>query len=80
MINPGTIVRYRPEWCTEDERYLLHIVKESRLNPVTNEMTRCLIVTLNSNLAFQPSETVEEEMIEPVYDMTEELARALSTR
>ncbi len=75
MIKPGTIVRYRPEWCEEGERHLLHIVKENTLNPVTHEMTRCLIVTLNSDLFIPPCESVEEEMIEPVYDMTEDLAK-----
>jgi hypothetical protein len=64
-IEPGMIVRYDPKWCTPAERRYLHVVKERRLNPVTNEETRFLIETLNSNLFFNPTETVDEEMLEP---------------
>ena len=39
--------------------------KKNRLNPVTGQMTRWLIQTLNSGLSIQPSEVVEECMIEP---------------
>lgn len=64
-IEPGMIVRYDPKWCTPAERKYLHVVKESVLNPVTNEETRFLIETLNSNSFFGHVETVDEEMIEP---------------
>lgn len=59
------IVRYDPKWCTPAERKYLHVVKERVLNPVTNEETRFLIETLNSNSFFGHVETVDEEMIEP---------------
>lgn len=64
-IEPGMIVRYDPKWCTPGERKYLHVVKERRLNPVTNEETRFLIETLNSNLFMNPTETVDGEMLEP---------------
>lgn len=64
-IEVGMIVRYAPEWCTPGERKYLHIVKENRLNPVTGEMTRWLIETINTNLFLNPTEDVEEYMIEP---------------
>lgn len=61
----GMIVRYSPEWSTPEERKYLHVVTGNVLNPVTGEMTRWNITTLNTKLAFQPSECVEEYMIEP---------------
>lgn len=64
-IEPGMIVRYDPKWCTPGERKYLHVVKERRLNPTTNEETRFLIETLNTNMFFHPAEVVDEEMIEP---------------
>lgn len=64
-IEVGMVVRYAPEWCTPSERKYLHIVKENRLNPVTGEMTRWLIETINTNLFLNPTEDVEEYMIEP---------------
>ena len=60
------IVRYAPEWCSEGERKYLHVVKENYLNPVTNEMSRWLIETINmKNMFFNPTEVVDECMIEP---------------
>ena len=65
-IKEGMIVRYTPEWCEPGERKYLHVVKENRLNPVTGEMTRWLIQTINmEHMAFQPSSTVDDYMIEP---------------
>ena len=65
MIKEGMIVRYKSEWCSPEERKYLHVVKENRLNPVTNEMTRWLIETINTNMYFNPTECVDECMIEP---------------
>lgn len=66
MITEGMIVRYASEWCSPDERKYLHVVKENRLNPVTNQMTRWLIQTINmENMTFQPTSVVEDYMIEP---------------
>lgn len=65
MIKEGMIVRYRKEWCSEGERKYLHIVRENRLNPVTGKMTRWLIETINTELTLNPTEVVDEEMIEP---------------
>ncbi len=65
-ISVGMVVRYAPKWCNPGEEKYLHVVKENRLNPVTNKMSRWLIETINSNSFFNPTETVEEEMIEPV--------------
>ena len=65
-IKVGMIVRYSVGWCTEGERKYLHLVKENRLNPTTNKMTRWLIETINmENAVFNPTETVDECMIEP---------------
>ena len=66
MIKEGMIVRYVPGWCSEGERKYLHVVKENRQNPVTNQMTRWLIETINmENMVFYPTEEVEDYMIEP---------------
>lgn len=65
-IKPGMLVRYVPEWCAPSERGYIHVVIENRLNPVTSEMSRWLIETLNTNLFLNPQETVEEEMIEAI--------------
>lgn len=66
MIKQGMIVRYTPEWCSPGEREYLHVVKENRMNPVTNKMTRWLIETINmKNMVLNPTEEVEDYMIEP---------------
>ena len=65
-IREGMTVRYAKKWCSPGEEKYLHVVKENRLNPVTGEMSRWLIVTINSSLFLPPSEVVDEEMIEPV--------------
>lgn len=63
----GSVVRYRKEWCSEGEREYIHIVRENRLNPVTNEMTRWLIETINmKNMYFHPMQVVDECMIEEI--------------
>lgn len=68
-IKVGMLVRYADGWCSEGEKHLVHIVVENRLNPCTGEMTRWLIETVNSNISIaNPSETVEDYMIEPVFD------------
>ena len=65
-IREGMLVRYAAKWCSEGERKYIHVVKENRLNPVTNEMTRWLIQTVNmENATFAPTEVVEDYMIEP---------------
>ena len=64
-IRVGMIVRYAPEWRSPGEEKYLHVVRENRLNPVTQEMTRWLIETINSSLFINPTETVEDYMIEP---------------
>lgn len=67
MIRVGMIVRYKPEWCSPAERKYLHVVKENRLDPVKGTMTRWLIETINmENMYFNPTETVDECMIEQV--------------
>lgn len=65
MIKEGMIVRYADGYCSAEEKKLLHVVVENTLNPVTGEMTRWLISTLNSSIAFGSVETVEDYMIEP---------------
>lgn len=65
MIKEGMIVRYAKEWCSPGERQYLHVVKENRLNPVTDKMTRWLIETINTTMTFNPTQTVEDYMIEP---------------
>ena len=74
-IKIGSIVRYKPEWCSStEERQYLHIVIENRLNPVTNKMTRYLIKTINmQNMSFMPTETVDDCMIEVVCDPQERI-------
>ena len=64
-IKEGMVVRYNPEWCTEGERKLLHVVTENLVSPITGEMTRWRIRALNSVMAIPPVEDVEECMIEP---------------
>lgn len=65
MFKVGDIVRYNPEWCSENEKKLIHVVKEVGLyNPVTMQPTRVKIVTLNSGLFLPPVEVVEEVMID----------------
>lgn len=65
-IREGMIVRYAPQWCSPGEEKYLHVVKERRLNPVTGEMTRWLITTINSKLFLPPSEVVDDEMLMPI--------------
>lgn len=62
----GDIVRYSPNWCSPEERKYQHVLRERRMNPVTGEMTRWLIETINSGLTLNPTEVVGEEMLEPV--------------
>ena len=65
MFKVGDIVRYKNGWCSDGERKYLHIVKEVRINPITNQMTRYLIETVNmEHMTLNPTETVDECMIE----------------
>lgn len=64
-ISVGMIVRFTPDSCSPGERKYLHVVKENRLNPVTGKMTRWLIETINSGMTLNPTEVVEDYMIEP---------------
>ena len=64
-ISTGMLVRYAHGWCSDGERKYLHVVKENRLNPVTGKMTRWLIETINTGMALNPTEVVDECMIEP---------------
>lgn len=65
MIKTGMVVRYKSEWCSPSERKYLHVVRENRLNPVSGEMTRWLIETLGTGLFLNPTEVVDDYMIEP---------------
>ena len=66
MIEEGMIVRFAPQWCSPGERRYLHVVRENRLNPVTDEMSRWLIETINMrNMVLHPTSEVEDYMIEP---------------
>ena len=75
-IEVGMIVRYAPEWCSQEERKYLHVVKENRISPITGEMTRWLIEAINTGMFFHPTEDVEGYMIEPtgfnINDLIEE--------
>ena len=78
-IKVGMIVRYTAEWSTPEERKYLHLVRENRLNPCTNQMTRWLIETLNSSLTIgNPTETVETEMIEPTGFTIEDILKGVT--
>ena len=76
MVKVGMIVRYAPEWRSPGEEKYLHVVKENMLNPVTGEMTRWLIETINSSLFLNPTEVVDEKMIEPTGFTVEDLKEA----
>lgn len=65
-IHVGDIVRYHPDWCSDGERKLLHVVRENRLDPVTGQMTRWLIETIGTGMFLNPTEVVDENMIVPV--------------
>lgn len=66
MIKVGMICRFAPDWCTPEERKYLHLVKENRLNPVTGQMTRWLIETINmENMTLRPTSVVDDYMLEP---------------
>lgn len=65
-IAVGMLVKYAPKWCADGEEKYRHIVLENRLNPVTGEMTRWLIETVNTSLSIRPTETVDDYMIEPI--------------
>jgi hypothetical protein len=73
-IRVGMIVRYAPDWCEPSERRYLHVVKENVLNPVTGQMSRWMIETINGKSVFNLTETVEECMIEPT-DFTVEVLK-----
>ena len=65
MLKKGDLVRYRTEWCNSpEEREYIHAVIEQRLNPITGEMTRYLIATLNTSLILGATEVVDACMIE----------------
>lgn len=77
MIEVGMIVRYAHGYCSAGERRYLHLVKENLINPVTGEMTRWLIQTINmEHMSIIPTEVVDECMIEPtgfnITDMEQE--------
>ena len=76
MIKVGMVVRYAPKWRSPGEEKYLHVVKENRINPVTGDMTRWLIETINSSLFLNPTETVDECMIEPTGLTVEDLKEA----
>ena len=75
MIKVGDLVRYAHDWCSDGERKYIHVVKENRLNPVTGEMTRWLIETINTNLSIHPTEVVDDYMIEPTGFSLEDLEK-----
>ena len=73
-IKEGMVVRYANGWCSEEERKYVHVVKENRMSPITGEMTRWLIETLNiGNAPLCPTEEVEDYMIEPTGLTVEDL-------
>lgn len=76
MFKIGEIVRYNPKWCSAGEMQYLHVIRENRLNPVTNTMSRYLIETINmQNMTIHPTETVDDFMIQPtgfnIHDLKE---------
>ena len=66
MIKEGMTVKYKKGYCSDGEEKYLHIVLENRMNPITGEMTRWLIETVNTELTLNPTEVVDEDMIEEV--------------
>ena len=68
MFKVGEIVKYKKEWCSEDELKYRHKILEVRLNPVTNEMSRYLVETINTSLSLNPTEVVDGFMIEKAED------------
>lgn len=76
-IGVGMIVRYHPDWCSEDERKYLHLVRENRLDPVTGKMTRWLIETLGTGMFLNPTEVVDESMIVPTGVTIEDCRKAV---
>lgn len=66
-IEIGSVVRYSEGWYEgESEKKLLFTVAERLPNPCTKKESRYLIICLNSSLFIQPSEVVEDYMIEAV--------------
>ena len=66
QIREGMLVRFASDWCSQGERKYIHVVKENRLNPVTGQMTRWLVETINmENMTFNPTSVVEDYMLEP---------------
>ena len=65
-FNEGDLVRYAWKWCNEGERRYIHIVREVLLPHDASDTrpVRYLIETLNSGMFFNPTETVDEEMVE----------------
>lgn len=64
----GDIVKYSENWCREEERHLIHIVREDR-SCEDEKFNRYLIETLNGRkyLGYLNSiEDVFDYMIEPV--------------
>ena len=68
-MKQGSIVRYNPKWCTEEERHLLFVILEERGSPVDDTKKRFLIrclTPISKNSIFYHIECVDEEMIEEV--------------
>lgn len=65
-ISKGMLVKYRSEWCEPDECKYVHVVEENLLSPLTKEMTRWSIRTVNVNMIIKPVSVVEDYMIEPL--------------
>ena len=67
MFNIGDQVRFSPAWCTPAETGLIHIIREIRLNPVTNTESRYLSETVNGVKylnGLNPVSVVDDFMIE----------------
>jgi len=69
MFSIGDRVRFVPAWCTPEERDLVHVIREVRLNPVANTESRYLIETINGTKylnGLNPVSVVDDFMIEKV--------------
>ena len=67
MFKIGQKVKYKKDFCREEERELIHVIKEIRLNPVTGKETRFLIETINGTkylFSMNPVEVVDDYMVE----------------
>ena len=62
-LRVGDVVRYRPEWCREEELDLRSVVIEAY-----DDVKRAKLLNLNSKLSLPPIESVTYDMIEVTDD------------